>query len=91
MLPRTKIQLQNGWRQWFEAYAIGAGWSLNMKAANYLDIAREVDWMLVNNNLEEDLGRRKAKIDAFISAAIDPATFDPFYVTRYAFLSWLST
>lgn len=90
-LPRTKPEIQSQWRQWVDDYAVAQGWNADQKGVAFLLTAREIDWMLTNNNLEQDIGRRLQKIAAMQGAAIDPADLDPDWVVRTAFLSWMLT
>lgn len=81
-LPRTKEQIQQGWRAWFDAYAVTAGWDANTKGAYFIEMSREVAWMLINNNLEQDIPRRIAKITTLQEMQVDPATMDPYWQAR---------
>lgn len=90
-LPRTKEQIQSGWRAWFDAYAVAQAWNDDTKGTYYVELSREIYWMLINDNLEQDIPRRISKVTNLQNMNVDPATMDPFWVARVALFVYMQS
>lgn len=88
-LLRTKEQIQQGWRTWFDGYAEDQGMSADTKANTYVELSREIAWMIINDNLAEDIPRRIGKITTLQQMNVDPATMDPYWQARLALFEYM--